>query len=173
MKLSNKHLNYFTLFTPNSSHLPIMSESTFHPTREDIRKSESQVSRNKDGEIPPDSEPSQMKAPHPSVHSVPVTFPDLKTSSQSSTETPNPNPKSSPSVKPTFPSPINLLSPQTDASKVNVGSGRIECDISHGGGSDSLRGPATSDSSVRTDGEQFNKHLGRRVVVRGGRGMTI
>ena len=47
-----------------------------------------------------------------------------------------------------------------DASKVNVGSGGVESDISYGGGSDSLRGPATSDSSMRTDGETFNKHSG-------------
>ncbi|KAL8747582.1 MAG: hypothetical protein Q9190_000566 [Brigantiaea leucoxantha] len=44
-----------------------------------------------------------------------------------------------------------------DASKVNVGSGGVESDVSYGGGSDSgLRGPATSDSSLRTDGEQFD-----------------
>ena len=45
-----------------------------------------------------------------------------------------------------------------DASKVNVGSGGVQSDISYGGGSDSLRGPATSDSSVRTDGEAFRTH---------------
>ena len=45
-----------------------------------------------------------------------------------------------------------------DASKVNVGSGGVQSDISYGGGSDSLRSPATSDSSVRTDGEAFRKH---------------
>ena len=42
-----------------------------------------------------------------------------------------------------------------DATKVNVGSGGVQSDISYGGGSDGLRGPATSDSSVRTDGEQL------------------
>ncbi|KAL8942909.1 MAG: hypothetical protein Q9216_001384 [Gyalolechia sp. 2 TL-2023] len=43
-----------------------------------------------------------------------------------------------------------------DPSKVNVGSGGVQSDVSYGGGSDSgLRGPATSDSSLRTDGEQF------------------
>ncbi|KAI4191419.1 MAG: hypothetical protein L6R41_000070 [Letrouitia leprolyta] len=43
-----------------------------------------------------------------------------------------------------------------DASTVNVGSGGVQSDVSYGGGSESgLRGPATSDSSVRTDGEQF------------------
>ena len=43
-----------------------------------------------------------------------------------------------------------------DTSAVNVGSGGVQSDVSYGGGSDTgLRGPATSDSSVRTDGEQF------------------
>ncbi|KAI4174895.1 MAG: hypothetical protein LQ343_001922 [Gyalolechia ehrenbergii] len=43
-----------------------------------------------------------------------------------------------------------------DPSKVNVGSGGVQSDVSYGGGSESgLRGPATSDSSLRTDGEQF------------------
>ena len=34
----------------------------------------------------------------------------------------------------------------------------MQSDVSYGGGSDSLRGPATSDSSVRTDGETFEKN---------------
>ncbi|KAL9612963.1 MAG: hypothetical protein Q9167_002492 [Letrouitia subvulpina] len=43
-----------------------------------------------------------------------------------------------------------------DASKVNVGSGGVQSDVSYGGGSESgLRGPATSDSSLRTDGDSF------------------
>ena len=43
-----------------------------------------------------------------------------------------------------------------DASKVNVGSGGVQSDVSYGNGSESgLRGPATGDSSVRTDGSQF------------------
>ncbi|MCJ1391421.1 hypothetical protein MMC18_004285 [Xylographa bjoerkii] len=58
-----------------------------------------------------------------------------------------------------------------DARKVNVGSGGVQSDISTGGGSDSLRGPATSDSSVRTDGEAMgvntsdpNEGMGRQGV---------
>ena len=42
-----------------------------------------------------------------------------------------------------------------DARNVNVGSGGVSSDISYGGGSESLRSPATVDSSVRTDGEQL------------------
>lgn len=45
----------------------------------------------------------------------------------------------------------------SDASKVNVGSGGVESDVSYGGGSESgLRNPATSESSVRTDGDALN-----------------
>ncbi|MCJ1321659.1 hypothetical protein MMC15_007004 [Xylographa vitiligo] len=58
-----------------------------------------------------------------------------------------------------------------DARTVNVGSGGVQSDISTGGGSDSLRGPATSDSSVRTDGDAMgvntsepNKGMGRQGV---------
>ena len=46
-----------------------------------------------------------------------------------------------------------------------MGSGRLEEDISYGGGGDSLREPATSDSAVRTDGESFNKHSGAPGAV--------
>ena len=45
-----------------------------------------------------------------------------------------------------------------DASKVNVGSGGVESGVSYGGGEDSLRGPATSESGVRMDGKDFGKN---------------
>ena len=46
-----------------------------------------------------------------------------------------------------------------DPSTVNVGSGGVESDISYGGGSSAgLRGPATSDSGLRTDGDTFEKN---------------
>jgi len=41
-----------------------------------------------------------------------------------------------------------------DARSVNVGSGGVESDISTGGGSSSLRGRATAESSVRVDGKE-------------------
>lgn len=41
-----------------------------------------------------------------------------------------------------------------DGRTTNVGSGGVQSDVSYGNGSDAgLRGPATADSSVRTDGE--------------------
>ncbi|KAL8680214.1 MAG: hypothetical protein Q9186_003572 [Xanthomendoza sp. 1 TL-2023] len=44
----------------------------------------------------------------------------------------------------------------SDTSTVNVGSGGVSSDVSYGGGSESgLRGPATSESGVRVDGEVF------------------
>ena len=42
-----------------------------------------------------------------------------------------------------------------DASTVNVGSGRLQGDISEGKGSDTLREPATGVSDVRTSGEEW------------------
>ena len=43
-----------------------------------------------------------------------------------------------------------------DGSTVNVGSGRLQSDISAGGkGSDTLRGPATGESDVRVSGEEW------------------
>ena len=42
-----------------------------------------------------------------------------------------------------------------DASTVNVGSGRLQSDISAGKGSDTLRGPATAESDVRVSGEEW------------------
>ncbi len=41
---------------------------------------------------------------------------------------------------------------------MNVGSGGVESDVSYGGGGDSLRGPATSESGVRIDGDIFDKN---------------
>ena len=61
--------------------------------------------------------------------------------------------------------PVNSDWNSSDQSKVNVGSGGVQDDVSYGGGSDSLRGPATSDSSVRTDGDSFNKNSGAPGAV--------
>lgn len=44
----------------------------------------------------------------------------------------------------------------SDESKVNVGSGRLAEGMSYG--NDALREPATSDSSLRTDGAEFSKN---------------
>ncbi|KAL9604052.1 MAG: hypothetical protein Q9219_000814 [cf. Caloplaca sp. 3 TL-2023] len=53
-----------------------------------------------------------------------------------------------------------------DPSKVNVGSGGVQSDVSYGAGSEAgLRGPATSDSGVRTDGEAFGVNSGAEGKV--------
>lgn len=46
-----------------------------------------------------------------------------------------------------------------DARTVNVGSGGQADDISHGSGDSSMREPATGDSAVRTDGEEWKSNV--------------
>lgn len=57
-----------------------------------------------------------------------------------------------------------------DGSATNVGSGGVSDTFSHG--NDSLRGPATGDSAVRTDGDAFNTNttgqgVGREAIEGG------
>ena len=143
-----------------------MSDATFHTTREDIRKPESEVSKKNNGNVPSESEPSQMQvclliAGPSNSKSVKLTvFPQ-------SIIDQNSKPKSEIIAERQANLPLPDQPPvasdwnSNDASKVNVGSGGVQSDISYGGGSDSLRGPATSDSSARTDGEAYNKHSGQ------------
>jgi hypothetical protein len=53
-----------------------------------------------------------------------------------------------------------------DERTVNVGSGRLEGDISAGDGSSSLRSPATGDSAVRTDGGEWKTNTSGMNVGR-------
>ena len=89
-----------------------MSDSTFHTTKEDLRKAESQVSKKNDGNVPSDSEPSQMKVCDPPP---PSNLWTMLTCFHSplSTKTPSPNPRSLQSVKQTFLSLTSLPWPQT------------------------------------------------------------
>ena len=105
-----------TTKTSHSNHSINMSEATFHTTREDIRKAESKISQNNDGNVPADSEPSQMKVNQSPSH-FHIQFPKFPkltpTSSQSSTKINlNPNLSSSKSVKPTYPSQTSPQWPQ-------------------------------------------------------------
>ncbi|KAL9098838.1 MAG: hypothetical protein Q9163_005567 [Psora crenata] len=122
-----------------------MSESTFHTTKEDIRKAESKVSQKNDGYVPSESEPSLMKS------IVDENQDKSKSDIIEERRTNLPLPE-----QPPVASDWN----SSDGSKVNVGSGGVESDISYGGGGDSLREPATSDSSVRADGETLHNHAG-------------
>ena len=53
-----------------------------------------------------------------------------------------------------------------DQRTVNVGSGSLSGDVSHGGGGDSLRGPATAQSAVRVDGEEWKTNTAGENVGR-------
>lgn len=142
-----------------------MSESTFHTTREDLRKAESQVSRKNNGNVPADSEVAQTKVSFLPLF-LPLSAPrtphtkQIHTPHQSLVDQ-NSKPKSEIIAErqsnlplpdePPVPSDWN----SSDASKVNVGSGGVESDVSYGG---DIREPATSDSSARTDGDTFGKN---------------
>lgn len=109
--------------------IPTMSESTFHTTREDLRKAESQVSRKNNGNVPADSEVAQTKvisfpflpfsynhaplSPPPNTKYTSHKLISLPHPSPSSTKTLNPNPPSSPSAKPTCPSRTTRPCPRT------------------------------------------------------------
>ena len=56
-----------------------------------------------------------------------------------------------------------------DASTVNVGSGRLQSDISAGKGSETLRGPATGESDVRVSGEEWKTNAAGSGVGREGK----
>ncbi|KAK4693609.1 hypothetical protein P7C71_g3828, partial [Lecanoromycetidae sp. Uapishka_2] len=119
-----------------------MSDSTFHTTREDLRKAESKVSQKNDGNVPSDSEPSQLKS---IIDQNSKPKQEIIDERQANLPLPD---------QPPVASDWN----SSDSSKVNVGSGGVQSDVSYGAGSESgLRGPATSDSSVRTDGDEYNK----------------
>ncbi|KAL2052288.1 hypothetical protein ABVK25_007447 [Lepraria finkii] len=123
-----------------------MSDSTFHTTREDIRKAESKVSQKNDGNVPAESEPSLMKSIID--ENQPKSKAELIDERKANLPLPD---------QPPVASDWN----SSDSSTVNVGSGGVQSDVSYGAGSDGgLRGPATSDSSVRTDGDEFNKNAG-------------
>lgn len=63
-----------------------------------------------------------------------------------------------------------------DSRNVNVGSGSVESDVTYdnAGGEGGLRGPATADSSVRIDGEEWKVNtapsgeVGRKGATNGG-----
>lgn len=56
-----------------------------------------------------------------------------------------------------------------DETTVNVGSGRLESDITYGKGSETMREPATAESAVRTSGEEWKTETAGDDVGRQGR----
>ncbi|KAK4934591.1 hypothetical protein LTR10_024194 [Elasticomyces elasticus] len=118
-----------------------MSEQTFHTTGEDVRKMESKESKFHDGKTPKDSDTSAMK--------------QLLAEQESKQEQID-------RVKANLPLPDQPVGgasadlESADARTVNVGSGGVNVKLgTHS--SDGLRGPATAESSVRVDGEEWKK----------------
>ncbi|KAL8832158.1 MAG: hypothetical protein Q9191_000431 [Dirinaria sp. TL-2023a] len=114
-----------------------MSDETFHLTQEDLRKAESKVSQNNDGNVPSESELSQLKSIIDSNSKPKQQIIDERQANLPLPDAP----------------PVASDWNSADESKVNVGSGRLETGVSYG--DDALRGPVASGSNVRTDGEEF------------------
>ncbi|EED21498.1 conserved hypothetical protein [Talaromyces stipitatus ATCC 10500] len=117
-----------------------MSSSNFHTTTQDLRKPESRVSKAHGGQTPADSDISVMKS-----------VLDSGTNKQEQIERARNN-----LPLPDQP-PVASDWNSADQRTVNVGSGRFESSASTGAGSSALRDPATVDSSVRVDGEEYHK----------------
>ncbi|MCJ1254892.1 hypothetical protein MMC24_002708 [Lignoscripta atroalba] len=120
------------------------TDETFHMTKEDVRKLESRESKAHGGNIPKDSESSLLKS---IIDSKDKSKDEVISERQANLPLPEQPPVASDWTS-------------ADARKVNVGSGGVQSDISYGAGNDSLRGPATADSSLRTDGEQLGVNAG-------------
>jgi len=118
------------------------TEETFHYTKEDLRKLEARESKKHGGNIPADSEVSQLKSVVDSAEK-----PKSQIIDERAANLPLPD-------QPPTSSDWN----SADSRTVNVGSGGISGDVSYGDGASSLRGPATADSSVRTSGEELKTH---------------
>ncbi|KAJ5126933.1 hypothetical protein N7448_007712 [Penicillium atrosanguineum] len=115
-----------------------MSSSTFHTTSQDLRKEESRVAQQHGGQIPADSDVSQMK----SIIDQNTNKPEQIEKTRTNLPLPE---------EPPVASDWNSADQRT----VNVGSGRLAEPIS--GDSDSaLRGPATASSSARVNGEELH-----------------
>jgi len=118
-----------------------MSDKTFHITSEDIRKLESKDSKYHAGQTPKDSDASALK--------------QLLSEQESKQETID-------RVQANLPLPDQPVGGATadlqsaDARTVNVGSGGVNVKLGTQS-SDGLRGPATAESSVRVDGDEYKK----------------
>ncbi|CRG89579.1 hypothetical protein PISL3812_06616 [Talaromyces islandicus] len=115
-----------------------MSDATFHTTKEDLRKAESSTAKAR-GRVEANSNLSAMKSVIDSTTD--------KTARIENTKSNLPLPDQPPTA-----SDWN----SSDQRTVNVGSGRFETGTS-GDGNSALRGPATAESSVRTDGSEYHK----------------
>lgn len=116
-----------------------MSDQTFHVTSEDLRKAEAHEAKYHGGQIPKDSDVSAMKQ---------------VMSEQESKEDQIDRVKAGLPLPDDPPVAADLQS--ADARTVNVGSGGVNAKLGTGSSS-GLREPATAESSVRIDGDEYHK----------------
>ncbi|ETI20530.1 hypothetical protein G647_08567 [Cladophialophora carrionii CBS 160.54] len=118
-----------------------MSDQTYHVTGEDVRKIESKESKFHGGQVPKDSDTSALKQLLSEQENKQDTIDRVKAN------LPLPD-------QPVGGASADLQS--ADGRTVNVGSGGVNVKMgTHS--SEGLREPATADSSVRVDGEEFKK----------------
>lgn len=142
-----------------------MSGETFHTTKEDIRKAESQVSDRHGGNIPRDSNVAQMKVINsPFYKPIKWLIPYMLTPSvkqsiidENQDKDAEINQRKANLPLPEQP-PVASDFNSTDQSTVNVGSGRFSGAVASDEEASGLRGPATADSSVRTSAEEWKTH---------------
>ncbi|KIW13934.1 hypothetical protein PV08_06715 [Exophiala spinifera] len=118
-----------------------MSEETFHITSEDLRKKESRLSKAHNGVTPKESDVSALKSLLAEREDKPAEIDRVKAGL--------PLPE-----QPVGGASSDLKS--ADARTVNVGSGGVNVKLGTAS-SDGLREPATAESSVRIDGEEWKK----------------
>ncbi|OCT48441.1 hypothetical protein CLCR_11298 [Cladophialophora carrionii] len=118
-----------------------MSDQTYHVTGEDVRKIESKESKFHGGQVPKDSDTAALKQLLSEQENKQDTIDRVKAN------LPLPD-------QPVGGASADLQS--ADGRTVNVGSGGVNVKMgTHS--SEGLREPATADSSVRVDGEEFKK----------------
>jgi len=118
-----------------------MSDQTFHVTGEDLRRIEHNESKFHGGQTPKDSDTSALKQLLSEQENKQDTIDRVKAN------LPLPD-------QPVGGASADLQS--ADGRTVNVGSGGVNVKLGTQS-SEGLREPATADSSVRVDGEQFKK----------------
>ncbi|EXJ83164.1 hypothetical protein A1O1_06783 [Capronia coronata CBS 617.96] len=118
-----------------------MSDQTFHTTSEDLRKQEARESKFHDGKTPKDSDTSAMKSILSEQESKQEQIDRVKAN------LPLPD-------QPVGGASADLQS--ADQRTVNVGSGGVNVKLGTESSS-GLREPATAESSVRLDGEEWKK----------------
>lgn len=136
-----------------------MSDKTFHITSEDVRNVEAKESKFHDGKTPKDSDTSAMKVREltpPPVSQIRSSRTQQLLSEQESKQ------DQIDRVKANLPLPDQPVGgasadlQSADQRTVNVGSGGVNVKLGTGSAS-GLREPATAESSVRVDGEEFKK----------------